>query len=475
MRGVLLVVAAAVGVGVVLNLPTALHLGASLPRTPFSEGHAIAAGLVASSPGELLAAHTARLGWPGGADFRPLLWPLAILAMAVGPVSAAGLGFVLAPAFNAVCGAILGRASGCSPAGTALLAGATALSPWVVNTLANGQLEQAVVGGAALIWAAGAVARGAGVVLTGVTVAAVGFAAPHVALAGCLGLPAWVRRDRHGAAALLAALVGALLVHRWVAGNFTEGAHLFAPKGASGRPSDLLAETAGLRALLLPARGSGEVWHAPWIGWALPAAALFGRDRRGLASAAVLLAAACAPLPLPGGSAYRMVAGVPVALAAAAAPFASGRVLLAVGAAVAVESLALTGRTLPVPATQVSLERDSALAAASGPILDLPLAGTTCAPGAAFHYALQVADHGRPVPLLLPWGRPAYRDAPPTVRSLGKRLSSCSGVADALRDAGMATVVLHTHDCPPAEAAACLTRELGPAREGPGTLAWELR
>jgi hypothetical protein len=214
-----LLVVATVAIGCAVVGPAALD-PALVPWTPFTDGHRIALGFGDGT----LGARTLPLA--GGADFRPLLWPVELLSQVVGPDRALVAAFVLTPVFNGVAGWILGAALRLPRWGRFVLGAALAWNPWVHTTLANGQLEQAVIGGAALMWAAsawgfarldegsgaaaseqalassgaakagfakgvGSFARpvGAALLTAGVTFL-VAAAAPHVALAGCAGLAA---------------------------------------------------------------------------------------------------------------------------------------------------------------------------------------------------------------------------------------------------------------------------------------------
>jgi hypothetical protein len=547
----LLVLVAATLVGVALVWPVWAAPGSLAPGTRFTDGHLIGVALwgEALARGELPALTTPLVGWPGGAALRPLLWPSALLGALTGPALAVNLTFALVPAFNVLAGALLGRALGRSAAGSALLGGLLAAHPWVVETLTNGQVEQAVLGGAAMQLAAGLwAARGPAVriVVPMAVTALVGWAAPHVALAGAVltGLfgtfelvDALRRRDRTGArwlAVLMAVALGALAVQAYHGPSFAPGVHVFSPKGSDGRPTSLadLPEVATLRGLLMPpaARPTVPVFHPTWLGacalvgaaWALGAALWRGRAAgldalaearagarprapgpgRFVAIAALFALLALGPstqvgattLPLPWAalgvvaptvlksmSAYRMVAGAVIALAAAAsaAPRAAGSALLLAGLALLEGPLAAT-RPMPIAAQVAHVDGGrSARAAGEGPVLDLPLAGAEC-PNGAGHYLLEAAVTGRPVPLLLKNPREGYAAVPELAGGLARtwsRADCATALPSFLARLPFPTVVLHRHDrhCPaPKRMVDCLEAALGPGTTEGGVTWWDV-
>lgn len=341
------------------------------PSTRFTDGHLLGATVWGEVllRGELPSVRTTIL-WPGVSDFRPLLWPAALVEPVFGPALTVTLAFALTPAFNALSGWFLGAALLLGPRARVVLGAALAVHPWVVETLVNGQVEQAVLGGAALQLAVAVVALRAadarkvvgGAVLAGFVTLAVGIAAPHVALAGALLVGLWCLdlRAREGdllrrriavrGAVLVAVGVACLIVHAYHSSAFLPGPRVYAPKGSDGRPTSLadLPEVTTLARLLFRARASeAPVVHPNWLGGTLPILALLGAWRWRSARVAVAAAAAFCVLslgtsvggvPLPWSalvtiaptigqslSAYRMVAGAVVALAVAAAWAVEGR------------------------------------------------------------------------------------------------------------------------------------------------------
>jgi hypothetical protein len=525
---ILLLVAIAVGAGLILPVwedPTA-----RAPFTRFTDGHLLGISLWAQPlrAGILPTFHTPVVAWPTGADLRPLLWPTTLLGALLGAPLALAITFALVPAFNLGGGWLLGKVLGRGPAGCALLGGLLAFHPWVLETLANGQVEQAILGGAALQLAAALFAARSpswwAPVLPGVTTALLGWAAPHVALAGCLVIGLWAlvemaprrsdglppRRARWlvvvGAVAL-----GALAVQAYHGPSFAPGIHVFAPKGSEGRPTGLadLPEVTSLRGLLLPPdmRVAPPVLHPNWLGWVLLGTAAWaaGRERSargGLVVAAVLVLFSLGPgitlagatIPLPWAalaavaptisqslSAYRLVMGAVLALAvvASAGPRSVSVSLVAIALAL---GEAAAGATRPLPLRSQSAYADTsraALAAGAGPVLDLPLAGPTCPNGTA-HYLLEAAATGRPVPLQLTNPRAGYAAVPGLVAGINRAWSAedCPAQLRTMVDKWpFTTLVLHRHDrdCPaPPRVAPCLEAALGPGTTEGGVTWWDL-
>ncbi|MDP2311492.1 MAG: hypothetical protein Q8P41_01190 [Pseudomonadota bacterium] len=496
------------------------------PQTRFTDGHLLGIALWAGplGNGQLPGFHTPIVAWPTGADLRPLLWPSTLLGAIVGTPLALALTFAAVPAFNLASGWVLGAVLGREIAGRALLGGLLAFHPWVVETLANGQVEQAILGGAALqlaasLWAARSPSRAA-LLLPGVVTALLGWAAPHVALAGCVvtGLWALVEMARGGPRVrwlLVLAVVaaGAFAVQAYHAPSFAPGVHVFAPKGSDGRPTGLvdLPEATTLRSLLLPptVKGVPPVFHPNWLGAVLLLGAAVGaaRDRSargGLLVAAVVTTFSLGPvlelggtstLPLPWAalaalaptvarsmSAYRLVMGAVLALAVVASAGPRRVVVSLVVIALALgEAYATSTRPLPLPAQPAPADPSrAALAAGTGPVLDLPLAGPTCPLGTA-HYLHEAAATGRPVPLQLTNPRAGYAAVAGLVGGTTRawnRADCPDQLATLLAAMPFTTIVLHQHDrdCPASpRMAACLGAALGPGTTAGGVTWWDLR
>ncbi|MES2637834.1 MAG: hypothetical protein V4850_00060 [Myxococcota bacterium] len=513
---VLLVGAVAIGAAAVWPVPTDMR--ALLPDTTFTDGHHIALGFADGTLPFSFANRARTLDIAGGAEFRPLLWPADLLASVVGPVLALNLVFVLIPAFNAVCGWLLGAALRLGGWSRFVLGAAIAFNPWVHTTLANGQLEQAVLGGAALLWAVasfGARRPWIGVPLLAVTTLAVGTAAPHVALAACAGLTVWAvvavaaeRSDRRAAffvaarwlALVGAAALGALSASRYHAPNFDPVVRLFAPFGSvDAAPVGAQVKRAVLLTDLffapgLPPRLANGVVHTGYLGVPLIVAALAGiRWLR----APLLVGLACLVLafgagtvvPLPyaaiealsptiaaSGTPYRFLIGALVGLAASAAAIPWGpRGALALVALLWADGWVGDPRPLPLATSAVVHDPSTvALAVGTGPVLDLPVSGPRCREGAT-HFLLEAIAHKRSVPVVM---RPAYEAWPAADRDFARRvdagLKSCDPtVLEAIRAAGFTAVVAHGHrDCnlDPAEEV-CLRSAFGPGTSQ-GTVTW---
>ena len=116
-----------------------------VPRTPFSAGQLLAPAIGRAQLETTGWFHTATplLAWPDGAAFRPVLWPMLVFAPLVAPTLIVTFTFALIPLFIALSGLALGRALDLDRFACATLAGLCAWSPWVRDTLTNGQLEQA--------------------------------------------------------------------------------------------------------------------------------------------------------------------------------------------------------------------------------------------------------------------------------------------------------------------------------------------
>ncbi len=521
-----LLVLAALVVGALLVLPVWSAPTALAPLTRFTDGHLLGIALWAEPlrHGVLPSLHTPVVAWPTGADLRPLLWPSTLLGALVGVPLALSLTFAVVPAFNLVCGWVLGGVLGRAPAGRALLGGLLAFHPWVIETLANGQVEQSVLGGAALQLAAAHHAtrtRSPGwVLLPGVVTALVGWAAPHVALAGCLVIGLWglvdvVREPGTRLRWLLvlgAVAAGALAVQAYHAPSFSPGVHVFAPKGSEGRPTGLvdLPEATTLQRLLLPpiATTPPPVFHPNWLGAVLLLSAGWAsaRDRAargGLVVAAVLVVfslgssigvggaaiplpwaalAALAPTVSQSMSAYRLVMGAVLAMAvvASAGPRRSGVAVLVIALALG-ESLAFSTRPLPLPAQPAPTDASrAALARGAGPVLDLPLAGPTCPLGTA-HYLVVAAATGRPVPLQLTNPRAGYAAVPGLAADISRawaREDCPARLAALVARWPFTTLVLHEHDptCPIVDRMPrCLEAAFGAGTVAAGVRWWEVR
>ncbi|MDP2306733.1 MAG: hypothetical protein Q8P18_11980 [Pseudomonadota bacterium] len=507
----------AIGAAAVWPVPTAVR--ALVPDTTFTDGHRIALGFADGTLPFFTRTGARTLDIAGGADFRPLLWPADLLAAVAGPLLALNLVFILIPAFNAVCGWILGAALRLGAWSRFVLGAAIAFNPWVHTTLANGQLEQAVLGGAALVWAVallGAARPWIGAPLLAVTTFAVGTAAPHVALAACAALPIWAvvslvaegRQDRRSAVfvgirwllLIGAAAIGAQAASRYHAPNFDAVVRLFAPFGSvDAAPVGAQVKRAVLLSDLfvapgLPPRLANGVVHSGYLGVPLLVAALAGVGWRrapllaGLACLVLAFGAGTTfPLPYAGlealsptiaasGTPYRFLIGAIVGLAASAAAIPWGpRGALALVALLWASGW--TGDPRPLPLASVAVAHDPstvALSVGTGPVLDLPVPGPRCKEGAT-HYLLEATEHGRPVPVVL---RPSSEAWPKGDRAFARRvdagLNPCDpDVLAEIRAAGFTAVVAHGHrNCNLApEEAACLRTAFGPGTSQ-GKVTW---
>jgi hypothetical protein len=462
-----------------------------LPTTQFTSGHLFAVSLARAEfrLHSFIPDHTALVGWPAGAAYNPIMWPMVALAMVFEPVVAVWMTFALTPVVNALCAVVLARKFGLNPLAQAVSGGLIAWNPWVRETLANGQLEQAWPGVVALLWT-GALATkqattGAAwrVPLLSVGAAACGASFPHLAVGGAVGLGVMMlaeatltdRRWGKVTVVLLAVAGGLLAAGAWHAAGYNAAINAFAPKGSTGNPSSLdgLPETAVLSAFFVPPSPpttSSGVLHCVWLGWAMPLAAMvgLGLNRRkmapfalaGLALIVLALGAQIGAIPLPyallaklsdtlarSGSAYRMVgaAGVALAIVAASGVRRSWLGAVLVGAAW-LETLHFGTRPLPYVGRQI--DRDPVVAelnAHEGSVLDLPLGSKLCDAG---HYAQQATRRQRPVSVITS-GVPYS-----TTRGLVRRFAVAESQPDcgaALRDLvareGYRSVVLHDHGC----------------------------
>ena len=491
----------------------------TLPQTRFTEGQFINLALGAR---ELpFPRHTDLLGAPRGAGFAPLLWPMLWVARVVGPVLALNLCFTLLPVFNAVSGWVLGRALGLQDWASAALGGLLCWNAWVMNTLANGQLEQVPIGGAALLWAAVHVAQRDGrarLLLPGVVTLAVGLGAPNVALAGLIGvaMQAVVALWRGPRARAVIWLVGVgaagLLVNAYQAPQFSGGAHVFAPRGTfvthqSAAMVPGIFDAATLGALLLPPAlpsiASGGVVHCAYLGWVGLVAALGagkpGRFWVGIAAVLVIFAlgdqvrigSVIVPLPAAllgmvssavaqSGNQYRLVLGAVAALSVAAAWTVRGprSAVLLVGLAW-IELALVRNRGVPLPNEPwVPHASSVALRGGEGTVLDLPLANPQC-PEMAWHDAVQAVWTERPIPLVLAFDYRAWGTAVDMGRKLERAftLTDCvDTVPSRLTRLGIRAVVVH-HDqtCPlHPQVVPCLEALYGPPQRGPESDWWVL-
>jgi hypothetical protein len=462
-----------------------------LPTTQFTSGHLFACSLARAEVHlhGFIPDHTFLVGWPAGAAYNPVMWPTVALALALEPVVAVWLTFALTPVVNAVCAVMLARKLGMSPIAQAVGGGLLAWNPWVRETLANGQLEQAWPGVVALLWTGALSTKQATtgnswrLPLLGLGAAACGASFPHLAVGGGAGLGVLLlveaaltdRRWGKVTVVLLAVAAGLLAAGAWHATGYNAAINAFAPKGSSGTPGSLdgLPEAAALSAFVVPPSPpttSSGVLHCAWLGWVMPVAAVLGLVR-GRAKAAPLGVAALAllvlalgpnigPIPLPyallaklsdtlarSGSPYRMVGAATVALAmlAASGVRRNGVGALLVGVAW-VETMHFGTRPLPYVGRQI--DRDpvvAALNAHEGAVLDLPLGSKTCDAG---HYAQQATRRQRPVSVITS-GVP-YSATKGLVRkfALAESQADCGlALRELVAREGYSSVVLHDHGC----------------------------
>ncbi len=481
-----------------------------LPDHPFVEGHFV--GALLGREGLLW---TDRLA-PDGGPLRPLMWPLACLAVVTGPTLAVNLVWTLVPPFNAACGYAFGRSLKASPSGAALTGALLAWAPMVRTTLGNGQVEQAALGGTALIWASCLWTRRWSLVVAPAVLLAVGLAAPNIALAACLGLLVllpwrFVQDRRH--TALLAVLLALVLLplQAYHGAAYEPGPRIFAPRTAPPQYAVIdLSQAVGwqatrsenlsdatLRSLVEPVGPRGfeaPVVHSPYLGWSLlvlgVAGLAMGRQWV-LAGASGILLLAClgsqgglmsvlgavVPSVAESSSAYRLVAGLLCALAGLAAALESrlGRWTPLLGILAWAETALLPNHPLVLP-TRPALDHPELEALeVDGAVLDLPLADVPCT-AEAMHYLAQVQQHdGR---LLHGAGSLALH---PTLGAQAADIHGAFPQADcpellrrALEPLELEAVILHQHQGCRTRlpgAAACLTEAFGEPR-GEGTVLW---
>ncbi len=312
--------------------------------TAFTDGHLVGAEMArrALTEGGAGGLHSALAGWPEGVMLRPFLWPLVLLSVVVGPALAFNLGWALCPALGALGGAALARSLGASTWGATLSGALLAWPMWSRVTLGNGQLEQALLGGVALVWAAALHGeRRAGHRLLGapLLLLGLGLAAPNLGLAAALGLaclgagralegiwpagprlPGLARRRLLRWGMMGALSIGAtLLIDRYHAANFSSEPNLYRPRaearaagterahidpppekvsGWSATQTNLLS-SASARSLLQPVGPQGFAIlpaHVPYLGWTLLLAGGLGLlrgGRRSLALGVVIGTALC--------------------------------------------------------------------------------------------------------------------------------------------------------------------------------------
>jgi hypothetical protein len=470
-----------------------------IPAPRFAEGHLVAIELArqqlfSGTPGTSLEL----LGYPMQADFRPLLWPVVLLGVVIGGPLAINLAFFLIPLANAMCGWFLGRQLGLSQEGRFVLGGAVAGHPWVLETLINGQLEQAFFGGIGLIWACAPIGfnQKSHPFFLGILTLAIGLAAPHTVLvagAGLLGFALFGKaRWREWGWVLLSVGVAVLLVQQYFSPSMSSPLSAFAPKGSVQAAPGVaeLPDAASIKGLFWPltlARPEPVV-HPVYLGWGLIGASLWGGRNKALWGVAVMLALLSlgvgpywflkqVPVVAASATPYRLVMGVVWILAILAAT--TGKRFV-VGLCL-VESLLTISRGLPIPAALVRI--DAALskleAGKKGPVLDLPYPWNHCE-SASLHYALQASVHGRPIPYLLSYGKKSlgpmeawflelqaiwpHPDCPELFKSM-------------IKQAGFSAVISHEHgpDCTlERPRLACVTEALGPKMLYREVRVWEL-
>lgn len=504
-RLLLACVAAAIALGVAITWPTILDIRTVSSISRFAEGHIAALGIMARTPP--WETWTPLAGAPHGVDFRPLLWPVGLLARATGAVAAYNLLLIATPALNLLGGWLLGKALGLGGNRAAALGAALSLPAWVRVTLQNGQPEQALLGSgalliAAVVWASrGSAARMA---LIPVATFGLGVATPHVVLgslvvAGAFGV--FTRRLRPLITASLA-LLGALAVGEYHSPGFdTSVPHFFAPFGlldaAEGPvPKRSIQWLELILPAALPPGKAPFVLHLGYVGLPLFAGAAWAASRwmrsgrnAGQADPSVLgfgvagvacigFAAADAGLFAPfsatlaaSGTPYRFILGAVLAFSVAAA---YTRGIWPVAILSLAEAVQVDPRALPFPTWRLPNDVSSAdiarrtvgfdstpeSAARDAPadiigrdriLLDLPPPGTCRS--VAGHYLIEAGEHGLPVPLSLRSGADALPHAPTLSGQLESALNApdCPGQLAPLL-AGFDVVVAHRHD-------SCLLRE----------------
>lgn len=516
-----------VALGVWANAAGLVEPDAVGPRTMFTPGQYLAAAIASAQVHAqgYFSTTTDLVGWPDTADFRAVMWPTQLVAVVTGPLAAVNLVFALTPAFNTLGGWWLGRTLGYDRWQAAAVAGVVGYSSWVRETWMNGQLEQAVVGTVALMWAAAlaAVRRPSPfrITVAGLVTWGVAMTSPHLCLAACLGLGAWALWEwitvaprlttlRAWLPVLVVAALALGIAGRYHSPNFTAGVQVFFPKGSDGHPGGLagLPEEATLASLLLPPADRPTdivVLHPTWLGVVTLLSvglALWRRPRgpTGLLAAGVVLVlfslGASVPfgaVHVPGpfallglvsptiaqsGSAYRMIGAAVVALAAFAAgqvrgPRSAGVLILAAWVETTLAA------TRPLPFLPMAFPPDAVAApfhAHTGAVLDLPLIGPGC-PDATFHYVFEATRRRRPVPILpaAPGIYPTAPGLPGAVRGATTQADCGTALATVLPGWGFTAVALHDHPGCTAtpRLIRCLEAAFGPGESAPGLRWWD--
>jgi hypothetical protein len=493
-------IAATLALGIAITWPLARHPLDTAPATTFTMGHLVGIGFAARKLLDLdLDPHLPLAAWPGGADFRPLLWPVNLLAVLTGPVLAFNALVVATPSINALCTWWLGGKLGMGAWSRLGFAGVVAWNPWVSASLQNGQVEQALLGGVSLVLGclvAGATGATWLAGMAGVVSLGVAMATPHVGLAAVLVSGAWAAwefaRTRRWRWLLIAATIalGAWLAARWHAVNFDDGnVHLFAPLGSRteaglpARKSAVLLRDLFTRAQM-PPEGRTSVLHSGYLGIPLLVLAAMGGRRQppalfaGLVMAVLSLGRAgglwsvltgLSPTLALSDTPYRCLIGGWVALAAAAARYPS-RLVVFWPLFCWLETAWVDPRPLPMATIGVATQGPTrALALRTGPVLYLRYSARGCGEAIAGDL-LEATRHGRPVPWVL-------RDGPsalPTGLALPARVEAALSSAQCAHDLEelshgwpfAAVVARKTGRCKVTLAqAACISRVFGSAQE----------
>lgn len=490
---------AALAVAGAVTWPLALHLGEAAPRSTFTGGHVAALSIATHVPP--WSTHTELAGWPGGADFRPLLWPSIVLAHLFGALAAYNLTILLIPSLNVLGGWALGRVLFAENRSALLLGALLAFPPWVRTTLQNGQPEQAILGLAAAILALSVWStKGTPwrMLLVAPAVALGGISAPHVVLAGLGVLGVWAvagaRAEPRRLAVLALAAGGASVVAAYHAPGFDRSfAHFFAPFGLidatvgptpkrAARFVDLFFQTR------LPPGREPWVVHLAYIGPPLAVAAALGaaRSRWAVAAGLVLVVLAfgeSGPYGLltpfsttlaASGTPYRFIAGAVLAFSIAAARTRWAPLVVVFSL---VESVLVDPRALPFALTEMPQDTpNEGVAGVRGAVLDVPLVSQACREAAA-HYLAEAGRSGRPSPLLLRSGVSAWGADPARLKALEAAFSApdCATRLPPLL-ADFAVVTAHDHgDCLLQEShRACLTAILGAGTTVGDSTAWAI-